>query len=307
MIFWRPGNLFCVGQYFVEYRGRGLKRENVLILRSPQSLNSSGTVGITSTDRQNDLADVDTGNGTVRLTPGTTHTSLEPIGSGARQHLVDTDDVEGVGTMSRRDMLAMRPTFVSLPWARWRFRVDIPDSHVETILSGNLDKVLVGANTSGFESLIVPHKKTISLHQHLFLHHLPCAWVVGVLMTYLGRKLLVLVGDQVDAERELVDTSTLTSQIENPDLRVGDTTVEARLRVRLVCLKQFSSVFYSSFAINSSATHSSSSWVLYPLVPFLQPSPISHLPKTNIIVETHSCSSGSNGQGGGPSFRIFGG
>lgn len=48
-----------------------------------------------------------------------------------------------------------------------------------------------------------------------------------VQVTYLGRKLLVLVGDQVDTERELVNTSTLASQIEDPDLRVGNTTVEA--------------------------------------------------------------------------------
>lgn len=53
-------------------------------------------------------------------------------------------------------------------------------------------------------------------------------------MTYLGRKLLVLVGDEVDTERELVNTGTLTAQIEDPDLGVGHTTVEARLGVRLV-------------------------------------------------------------------------
>jgi len=92
---------------------------------------------------------------------------------------------------------------------------------VESFLAGNLDKVpgcvmlvllsvfvvanilcvLVGANAGGLESL--------------------------------GAHLLVLIGDEVDAERELINTSTLAAEIEDTDLRVGDTTVEARLRVWL--------------------------------------------------------------------------
>ena len=38
--------------------------------------------GITSSETENDLANVDTGNGSVGLTPGTTHTSLQSIGTG---------------------------------------------------------------------------------------------------------------------------------------------------------------------------------------------------------------------------------
>lgn len=53
--------------------------------------------GVASTARKNDLADVDTGDKAVGLAEGTTHTSLKSIGTGARQHLVDTDDVVGVG------------------------------------------------------------------------------------------------------------------------------------------------------------------------------------------------------------------
>ena len=48
-----------------------------------------------------------------------------PIGAGARQHLVDTDDMEGVGA----------------------------DAEVERIFAGGLGNVLVGTNTCGFESL----------------------------------------------------------------------------------------------------------------------------------------------------------
>ena len=61
--------------------------------------------------------------------------------------------------------------------------------------------VLVGANTGGFESL--------------------------------GRQLLVLVGDQVNAGGEVVHVCLLTAQIEDTDLRVGNTTVEPGLRVGL--------------------------------------------------------------------------
>jgi hypothetical protein len=86
---------------------------------------------------------------------------LQSIGTSARQHLVDTDDVVRVGT----------------------------DSQVEGILATTgLDHVLVGANTGGFKSL--------------------------------GTQLLVLVGDEVNAEGELIDTSTLAAEIEDSDLRL---------------------------------------------------------------------------------------
>jgi hypothetical protein len=131
------------------------------------------TVRVTGADTHDDLTNVDTGDSAVGLAPGTTHTSLQSIGTGARQHLVDTDDVIRVGT----------------------------DSQVETFLSGVLDKVLVGANAGGLEGL--------------------------------GAQLLILVGDKVDAEREVVNVGTLAAQVEDADLGVGDTTVEPRLGVRL--------------------------------------------------------------------------
>jgi hypothetical protein len=129
--------------------------------------------GVTSAEAHDDLANVDTGNSAVGLAKGTTHTSLQSIGTGARQHLVDTDNVEGVGA----------------------------DTKVETLLAGVLDEVLVGADTGGLKGL--------------------------------GAQLLILVGDEVDAEREVVDVSLLAAKIEDADLGVRDTTVEARLGVRL--------------------------------------------------------------------------
>jgi hypothetical protein len=146
-----------------------------LVLATPQSLESSGAVGVPSPDGHEDLADVHTCDKSVGLAERATHTGLKPIGSGARQHLVDTDDMVGVNA----------------------------DTEMETFLSGNLDEVLVGANTGGLESL--------------------------------GGQLLVLVGDQVDAEGEVVDVGALAAEIENADLRVRYTAVEPALGVLHSC------------------------------------------------------------------------
>lgn len=86
-----------------------------LVHGAAESLDGGGTVGVTGADGHKDLADVHTGDETLRLTEGTTHTGLETIRSGARKHLVDTDDVEGVHT----------------------------DAQVETFLTGDLHKVPV--------------------------------------------------------------------------------------------------------------------------------------------------------------------
>jgi hypothetical protein len=73
------------------------------------------------------------------------------------------------------------------------------DTEMERLLSGSLDHVLVGANTGSLESL--------------------------------GGQLLVLVGDQVDAEREVVYVRALATEVENADLGIGYTTVEPALGV----------------------------------------------------------------------------
>jgi hypothetical protein len=91
------------------------------------------------------------------------------------------------------------------------------DTEMEGFLSGSLDEVLVGANTGGFESL--------------------------------GGQLLVLVGDQVDAEREVVYVGLLATEVEDADLGIRDTTVEPALRV----LKSSQSIVSSS--CHASATY----------------------------------------------------
>ena len=145
-----------------------------LVTGTAESLDDNGGVGVFCPDGEDDLTDVYTGDGAVGLAPCTTHTGLQPISTGTGQHLVDADDMEGVGA----------------------------DTKVEGVFAGCLGDVLVGANTGGFEGF--------------------------------RRELLILVGDKVGAEGELVDVGTFTTEIKNTDLGVGHTTVVPRFRVRLV-------------------------------------------------------------------------
>ena len=77
-----------------------------------------------------------------------------------------------------------------------------PHPDVESILAAVLDKVFVAADTPSLESL--------------------------------RGELLQLVRDQVDRQRELVNAGLLTSQVEDPNLGVGDTTIESALGIGLV-------------------------------------------------------------------------
>jgi hypothetical protein len=81
--------------------------------------------GVTGTDAHDDLPNVDASDGAVRLAPGTTHASLQSIGTGAGQHLVDADNVVRVSA----------------------------DAEVEAFLSCDLDEVPV--ETRGQQSLTV--------------------------------------------------------------------------------------------------------------------------------------------------------
>lgn len=107
-----------------------LLRDNDLLLTgelvsgSSQTLNDDGLVRVLGSDGHKNLTNVDSGSQTVGLTPGTSHTLLQSIGTSARQHLVNTQDVEGVDS----------------------------DSQVEGVTTRHLGDVLVGANTGGFQS-----------------------------------------------------------------------------------------------------------------------------------------------------------
>lgn len=87
----------------------------------------SDLTGVASTAREDDLADVDTGDKAVGLAESTTHTGLKSIGTSARQHLVDTDDVVGVGA----------------------------DAEVETFLTGGLHHVPFECVSMGVDVLLL--------------------------------------------------------------------------------------------------------------------------------------------------------
>lgn len=72
-----------------------------LVHGTTESLDGNFAIGVAGSHGQEDLANVDSGNGTVGLAEGTTHTGLETIGTCARQHLVDTDNVERMGANTK--------------------------------------------------------------------------------------------------------------------------------------------------------------------------------------------------------------
>jgi len=91
---------------------------------------------ILAAHRKQNLSNVDTGGNTNGLTVRVPHTAREPIGPGTREHLVGTDDVEGVDA----------------------------DADVVSVLADGLHQVLVDTDTAGLEGLggdlllLVAHK-----------------------------------------------------------------------------------------------------------------------------------------------------
>jgi len=169
-----------------------------LVLRAAQRLDGRGPVRVARPHRQQDLPDVDARHRARRLAVRPAHARLQPVGSGARQHLVDADDVVRV---------------CSHP-------------HVEAFFAGDLHQVLVGADAGRFECF----------GRELFVF--VCVLIVsgaGLKLPLLPRmEVLPRTGDEMDACWEFVDAGLLPAQVENTDLRIGHTTVEARLGIWLV-------------------------------------------------------------------------
>ena len=90
--------------------------QGLLGVRNVLSLNSDG---------HEDGADVDTGSSAVGLTPSLSHTGGKSISTGARELLVDSEDVPGVDS----------------------------HSHVESVLTSLVLHVLVSGNTGSFQGL----------------------------------------------------------------------------------------------------------------------------------------------------------
>lgn len=96
-----------------------------LELGSAQGFNHMLLVLQLGADGHDDLADVDPGHGALRLPEGAPHAGLEAVGAGARQHLVDADDMEGVQA----------------------------HADVEAVLAAALHHVLVGADARRLQGL----------------------------------------------------------------------------------------------------------------------------------------------------------
>merc|ERR1719240_488188 len=88
--------LLLEGREAVVVRHVDLLAARDLALRAAQRLAGGLALVLAGSDGQEDLADVHTGNRAVGLAESTTHTGLETICTSARQHLVDTHDVERV-------------------------------------------------------------------------------------------------------------------------------------------------------------------------------------------------------------------
>jgi len=94
-----------------------------LELSTAEGLHGMGLEAVFGSDGDEDLADLHPGNLAARLSEGATHASLETIGSGTGQHLVDAEYVPRMNA----------------------------DAKVEGILAGELGNILVGANAGRLE------------------------------------------------------------------------------------------------------------------------------------------------------------
>jgi len=139
-----------------------------------ESLNTLILKLVMRSDRDKNLSNLDSGSCSMSFTESSSHSSLEPISSSARQHFVDPKNVEGVDT----------------------------HSDVELILATVLDEILVAADTGSLKCL--------------------------------ARQLFQLIGHQVNRQREFINASLFTTEIEDPNLGVGYTTVEPTLWVGFI-------------------------------------------------------------------------
>jgi len=106
-------------------RGEDLLSTRELELGPAESLDGRSLVAVLGADGHDGLTDANASHGALWLAKGSSHSRLEPISSGTRQHLVDAHDVEGMQAY--------------------------PD--VEGILAAVLDHVLVGADAACLQGL----------------------------------------------------------------------------------------------------------------------------------------------------------
>mmetsp|Transcript_99702 Transcript_99702/g.277680 ORF Transcript_99702/g.277680 Transcript_99702/m.277680 type:complete len:228 (+) Transcript_99702:57-740(+) len=144
-----------------------------LELCTPQRLRCDLDLLLLGADGDQHLANVHPSRCAVGLAEGAAHPCGEAVSTGARQGLVDTEDVE---------------------WVR-------PYANVEEVSASICDHVLVCRNARRLHGLT--------------------------------GDLLVLIADHVHCRRELLAWDLLLASVKDPDLRVWNTTDEARLRPSL--------------------------------------------------------------------------
>ena len=107
-----------------------------LELGTPKSFNDGILMPVISPDGHQRLSDLDTSDGSLGFAKGASHSGLEPIGTSARQHFVDTQDMERMDT----------------------------DPDVELILSSVLNHVLKSEN-KGTMSVYQSQQKLFALYK----------------------------------------------------------------------------------------------------------------------------------------------
>ena len=161
-------------------------------LGSLESFHGELDVSFLDSDGEQNGSDVNTGSLAECLTEGSSHTSLESICTSAWKHFVDSEHVPRVNSASQ----------------------------VESILGDELNHILVGSNTCGFECL--------------------------------RGNLLLFIGDNMHNVRELFDTSFLFSGIVDTNSWIRHTSVVSGFRVWLTLgLSVTSSRSSSHFSLDS--------------------------------------------------------
>mmetsp|Transcript_48643 Transcript_48643/g.122402 ORF Transcript_48643/g.122402 Transcript_48643/m.122402 type:complete len:214 (-) Transcript_48643:109-750(-) len=131
--------------------------------------------------------------------------------------------------------------------------VDTSDETVglaESVTHTGLKTISTGARKHLVDAEHMPRVHTDAEMERLLTTLLGDVLVAGNAgsLQSLRRQLLLLEGDQVDAQREVIDVSLLAAKIVDLDLGVRDTTAEARLDVRLA--------FADTVAASRTTTHS---------------------------------------------------
>ena len=101
---------------------------------------------VSCSHREQDLTNIHTSNTSVGLAPRPAHSGLEPIGTGTGQHLVDANNMVGVGTDAEVE------TFLASDFDE--VSVTLKDQWVcseNCRFESAEESILVGADTSGFK------------------------------------------------------------------------------------------------------------------------------------------------------------